>query len=49
MNVRVCIGVCGGMWKIERMAGEGWTAHPAGWGAVGVGRGRHHIRRDTSI
>ena len=36
MNVRISMGVYDGMWKIERKAGEGWTAHPAGVGYGGV-------------
>ena len=36
MNVRISMGVYDGMWKIERKAGEGWTAHPAGVGHGGV-------------
>ena len=40
MNVRISMGVYDGMWKIERKAGEGWTAHPAGVVGSGCRTGR---------
>lgn len=47
------MGVCDGMWKIERKAEEGWTVHRAGVGYGGVMAhhashgGTHHASRIT--